>query len=167
MEQRSSTRQSRPVLAAIVTVATILGGAGLIITLQDSGISLSAHDGPKSMTTLGLVRFQSCKYQGAFVGGAGYDCVVKNVSRDDPRGTSNVRCAGFDAGDRMIGGPSLANELYGQVMGPGEERVIRLYLPENASVAVCSETGDVISPSRLQGLIGELTKSNLIAEIPL
>lgn len=167
MDQQDTRRRSRPLLTAVITLVTIFGAAGLMLALANSGVSLSAHDGPRSMTTIGLVRFQSCVYQGAFAGGAGYDCVVKNVSRDDPRETSNMRCAGFDAENRMIGGPGLANQLYGQLMGPGEERVIRLYLPENASVAVCSETGDVISPVRLQGLMGELTKSNLIAEIRL
>lgn len=127
----------------------------------------SFHDGPSHLVTLGLVRFQSCSYQGSFVGGAGYDCVVKNVTAADPRDVGNTHCAGFDGSNRMVGGPLLANNLYGQVMGPGEERVIRMYLPENAVSAICSETGDIIPPAQLQTMMSDLRKANLVEEIQI
>jgi len=61
----------------------------------------------------------------------------------------------------------LANNLYDQVMGPGEERVIRMYLPENAVSAICSETGDIIPPARLQTMMSDLRRANLVEEMQI
>jgi hypothetical protein len=95
-----------------------------------------------NVTSLGMIRLVSCDYQGDFVGGIGYDCVVHNYSN----GLRNpqMSCASYDDANRMIGAPDQNTNLAlsHTPFNPGEERVIRVYFADKTKRAVCSETGD-------------------------
>lgn len=122
------------------------------------------HDGPSRMISLGVTRFESCTYKGSFVGGAGYDCVVKNFSPDDPRDQEQMSCAGFDKDNRMVRSIDGVLDLRNTVMRPGEERIVRVYAPEASATLVCAEVGDVGSPADVQKVKADFVKSGFISE---
>lgn len=132
-----------------------------------AGHALFGHDGPTRAISIGVARFESCKYQGSFIGGAGYDCTIKNTSSDEPRAVGKTSCGGFDSDDRLIHSVDQVLDLYGAVMQPGEERVVRVYAPESSSTLVCSENGDIGSPKQLAGMMADLRKSNFVSEIDI
>lgn len=157
----------RKIGLTIITVIMALGVVswGILIVKGDAGPvgQLFHHAGPSKMVSLGVARFISCEYEGTFVGGAGFRCVIKNTS-NQMRDVSVASCAGFDDSDRLIDSPQNVLALYGPMMRGGEERVIRLYVPETSSVAVCSETGDLGSPSQLSSVLPDFRKNNLVSE---
>jgi hypothetical protein len=167
MDSNITKRKSRPIATAAITLITIFGGLAVLLAIADSGVQLNGHGGPKTLVSLGRARFQSCDYQGSFVGGAGYDCIVKNVSTTEPRAVGNLACGGFDRGDRLIGSVQQALDLYGAVMAPQQERIVRIYLPEKSASAVCSDTGDILTPGQLRNASTDLARQNLLGEVPL
>lgn len=131
------------------------------------GNALIGRDGPSHLISIGVARFESCKYQGSFSGGAGYDCTIKNVSSDEPRAVGKTSCGGFDSDGRLIHSIDQVLDLYGAVMQPGEERVVRVYAPESSTTLVCSENGDIGSPKQLAGMMSDLQKNNFVSDISL
>ncbi|RDS81602.1 hypothetical protein DWU98_10245 [Dyella monticola] len=117
------------------------------------------------LISIGVARFESCKYQGSFSGGAGFDCTIKNISSDEPRAVGQASCGGFDNNDRLIHSVDQVLDLYGAEMQPGEERVVRVYAPESSSTVVCAENGDLGSPRQLAGMMADLRKGNLVSDI--
>jgi hypothetical protein len=103
-----------------------------------------------NVTSLGLIRLVSCNYQGDFMGGYGYDCVVHNYASDLRQ--PQMTCASFDEASRLIGSPDEVGDLAlsHAALSPGEERVVRVYFNEKAKQGVCSETGDIPNLSELQ-----------------
>lgn len=132
-----------------------------------SASGMLGHDGPSKMITIGVNRFQSCKYAGNFLGGAGFDCIVKNISADEHRAGDQMYCAGFDDQNRMIRSSDRVADLYSSVLAPGEEHIVRIYLPKDASTSVCTDFGSLGSPAQLQKLMPDLRKDNLVQEIKI
>ncbi|WP_430389830.1 hypothetical protein [Dyella sp. 20L07] len=151
-------------IGGLCAVAILINFGKKVLNL---GGDVMGHDGPTRMISLGINRFQSCKYAGNFLGGAGFDCIVKNVSTDEPRSSSDMACAGFDDQNRMVHSANRVADLYNSGLMPNEERVVRIYFPKETSVAVCSDTGDLGSPARLQKLMPELQRSKVVQEIDL
>ena len=129
--------------------------------------NVASHDGPSKMITIGINRFQSCKYAGNFLGGAGFDCIVKNISANELRAGDHMFCAGFDDQNRMIRSAGRVADLYSSVLSPGEEHIVRIYLPTDATASVCTDSGDVGSPAQLQKFMPDLQKDNLVQEIEI
>jgi hypothetical protein len=127
--------------------------------------ALFSHEGPSQLISIGVARFESCKYEGSFVGGSGFDCIIKNFSSDEPRAVGHTSCGGFDGSDRLIHSVDQVLDLNGAEMQPNEERVVRVYAPESSTTLVCSENGDIGSPRRLAGMMGDLQKNNIISKI--
>jgi hypothetical protein len=129
--------------------------------------AILSHEGPSQLISIGVARFDSCKYQGDFVGGAGFDCTIKNFSSDEPRSVGRTSCAGFDSSDRLIHSVDQVLDLNRAVMQPNEERVVRVYAPESSTTLVCSENGDIGPPGKLAGMVAELQRDNLVSDVKL
>lgn len=153
------------ILLGTIFVAGIVSFVILLFDGEFKGIT--SHDGPTKMITVGINRFQSCKYAGDFLGGAGFDCIVKNVSSDEHRPGEQMYCAGFDSQNRMIRSSDHVADLYSSVLAPGEEHVVRIYLPKDATVSVCTDFGSLGSPAQLQKVMPDLRKDNLVQEIDI
>ena len=129
--------------------------------------ALFSHEGPSQLISIGVARFDSCKYKGSFVGGSGFDCTIKNFSSDEPRAVGHTSCGGFDESERLIHSVDQVLDLYGAEMQPNEERVVRVYAPESSTTLVCSENGDIGPPRQLSGMMSDLQKSNLVSKIDI
>ena len=129
--------------------------------------ALFSHEGPSQLISIGVARFDSCKYKGSFAGGSGFDCTIKNFSSDEPRAVGHTSCGGFDESERLIHSVDQVLDLYGAEMQPNEERVVRVYAPESSTTLVCSENGDIGPPRQLSGMMGDLQKSNLVSKIDI
>lgn len=121
----------------------------LVVILSLSGCEeiqkqLQGSRGPSQVISFGFVRAVSCEYEGEFVGGAGYSCVMKNYS-SDPR-KSDVECASFDAEGRMMGRAQNGAGLTRVVFNGGEERIGRLYFDPKATTAACFDIENSIPP---------------------
>lgn len=161
---KHSPRWQRWLMGSMIFVAVLYYGYYAIVY---AGNALFGHVGPSHLISIGVARFESCKYQGSFTGGAGYDCTIKNISSDEPRAVGKTSCGGFDDSDRLIGHVDQVLDLYGAVMRPEEERVVRIYAPESSSTLVCSEIGDIGSPKQLAGMMADLRKGNFVSDISL
>lgn len=135
--------------------------------LAYAGNALFGHDGPSHLISIGVARFDSCKYEGSFVGGSGFDCTIKNFSSDELRAVGQTSCGGFDGDDRLIHSVDQVLDLHGAVMQPNEERVVRVYAPESSTTLVCSENGDIGSPKQLAGMMGDLQKNNIVSKVDI
>jgi len=153
------------VMSALVK-AVLLAALGYTVVHIGAGF-FASHKGPTRMQSLGVARFDSCSYRGEFVGGAGFDCLVKNHSSNEIRVVSDSRCASFDVQGRLIGSPEQVISLYSQTMQPNEERIVRVYGALIASRLVCSENGDIVPPSRLSSAASDLAASHLLSDFPL
>lgn len=159
---KQALRRHRWLIGSMTIVSVLYYG---YYGLSYARSALFSHDGPSRLISIGIARFESCKYQGSFSGGAGYDCTIRNVSSGEPRVVGKTSCGGFDDSDRLIGHLDQVLDLYGAVMRPGEERVVRIYAPESSSTLVCSENGDIGSPKQLAGMMADLRKGNFVSEI--
>ena len=151
---------ARLVLAAAATLT--LSGC------DDIQKALFGSRGPAQVISFGLVRPVSCRYEGDFLGGAGYECVMRNHS-DGSRET-NVECASFDAEGRMMGRPQNGAGLTRIVLSGGEERIGRLYFDRNAAVAACFDFENSVPPySEIMQLKSDpkMLAANLVSELPL
>ncbi|WP_243040547.1 hypothetical protein [Dyella sedimenti] len=155
------------IFVGVLALGSIFVFVNLFEKLWSSGSSMVAHDGPSKMITIGVNRFQSCKYAGNFLGGAGFDCIVKNISVDEYRAGDHMFCAGFDDQNRMIRSADRVGDLYSSVLAPGEEHIVRIYLPQAATASVCTDSGSLGSPVQLQKLLPDLRKDNLVQEIDI
>lgn len=93
--------------------------------------------GPSKLIAFGHTRPVSCSYEGSFLGGAGYDCVVRNHSEAIRK--VSMECASFDANGRMMGSTDRVAGLHNAKFNPGEERINRFYFHKDSKVAICSE----------------------------
>lgn len=105
---------------------------------------ISNPKGPSKVISLGFVRPVSCTYQGDFLGGAGYECIMKNYS-DGPR-KSDIECNSFDEQGRIMGRAKNGKGLTRIVFSAGEERVGTLYFDPKASLAACADVENSIPP---------------------
>lgn len=124
--------------------------------------------GPAQVISFGLVRPVSCRYEGNFVGGAGYECVMRNHS--DSFRETNVECASFDAEGRMMGRPKNGAGLTRIVLNGGEERIGRLYFDPNAALAACFDfENSVPTYNEIIQLRSDpkMLAANLVSELPL
>ena len=127
--------------------------------------SLTSHGGAARLLSIGEVRVSKCEYKGNFVGGIGYDCIMRNFSTHD-RGVSKMQCVSYDSEDRLIGTPSLLFGPYGSTFSPSQERIMRIYGSEDARTVVCSETGDFPS-APIQKIYDSFFSANLANEVKL
>lgn len=161
-EQASAPKKGLP-----TWVKGVIGAVIGVAVLNFIGTAIAGHDGPSKLISLGINRFQSCKYAGNFVAGVGFNCVVKNVSTNEHRSATDMACAGFDDQNRMLRSADRVLDLHDTGLAPGEERVVRVYFPGESETGVCSDTGDLGSPPQLQKLMPELQKANVVQEIDL
>lgn len=151
-------------MGSMTTVAVMYYGYEALAYVCNA---IFSHEGPSRLISIGVARFDACKYQGDFVGGAGFDCTIKNFSSDEPRDVGRTSCAGFDSSDRLIHSVDQVLDLNGAEMQPNEERVVRVYAPESSTTLVCSENGDIGSPRQLSGMMSDLQKSNLVSKVDI
>ena len=122
--------------------------------------------GPDRVISLGKVRPISCKYAGDFLGGTGYDCVVRNMG-GDPREIT-PECVNFDSAGRMIGNSDWVTELWRKTLAPGEERVIRYYFSRDANLSVCADLEGYASMfAQIQKDQAEWRKNDMWSELKL
>lgn len=155
------------VFGGLLALSVLFVFVNFIGKVLGSGSGVLGHDGPSKMITIGVNRFQSCKYAGDFLGGAGFDCIVKNISADEYRAGDHMFCAGFDDQNRMIRSSDRVADLYNSVLAPGEEHIVRIYLPKDATASVCTDFGSLGSPAQLQKLMPDLRKDNSVQEIEI
>lgn len=150
--------RSLQIVSAIIVVSAV-------IFLAISALPLMLkHGGPQRLHSLGYVRFSSCTYKGEFIGGIGFDCVVRNYA--DELRLTRMSCGSYDDQDRLIGRPDTVGALTNTLLRPGEERIVRIYGAENGSTIVCSETGD-FPPPPLEGAYNELADHGIASTLDL
>jgi hypothetical protein len=132
-----------------------------------SGCGVLGHPGPSRLISVGVAHITDCAYKGDFVGGAGYDCTLKNFSTSESRDQTDTFCAGYDDKGRMVHGRNRVGSLYNEIMAPQEERIVRIYGPEEATTLVCAETGDILPPTQLSQLMPQLKQVQLVADIDI
>lgn len=131
------------------------------------GCGVLGHPGPSRLISVGVTHITDCTYKGDFVGGAGYDCTLKNFSTGESRDQTDTFCAGYDERGRMVHGRNRIGSLYNEIMSPQEERIVRIYGPEEAATLVCAGTGDILSPAQLTQLMPQLKQVQLVADISI
>ena len=126
--------------------------------------ALDPHS-PERAIALGYVRPITCAYQGHFLGGDGYDCVVKNLG--EHMREVKFACASYDDQNRQIGSTERSGSLYHEVLQPGEERIARLYWHEKSALGICSDIGEVPPLAEVLPKLDDWRAKNLGGEITL
>ncbi|MCI0559462.1 MAG: hypothetical protein MN733_13290 [Nitrososphaera sp.] len=122
--------------------------------------------GPDRVITLGYVRPVTCDYEGDFVGGAGYECVMRNFHSMPSE--VDMECASYDNQGRMIGSPDGVPGLGDVVFNVGEERIARLYFNPKASLSICAYMRNSIPPyNDALKMLSDPTAQKLVSELTL
>lgn len=151
----SATRISVLAVAALVSLGCDVA----------RGVLVGAH-GPDRVISFGYVRPISCRYEGEFVGGSGYQCVMRNQSEGLREVT--MECASYDGHGRMMGGATHAVGLHRAVFNPGEERISRLYFDPNSKSAVCVDVrGSIPAYQEALKMAEALQSRGIVSELAL
>lgn len=152
---------SNPVLAGLTLIVLIS-----ITGCKDIQKTLVGQTGPSKVIAFGYIRPVSCTYEGDFLSGAGYECVMRNFS-DSPR-KSDINCISYDEQGRIIGRAKTGAGLTRIVFNAGEERIGRLYFYPKASLAACADIQNSIPPyADAMKLASDPTAKDFVSELVL